>query len=598
MNIRSGIQFVVLVPVLVLIGAAGLALYLLVLGTIGNYADAAIKSNLEPLVTNAMTIADSEVDRQNREGKVDDPSASQVYQLKARMRFEDFARAQTIGLVIVADNAVDFSTGVDAADADFIAKSGSRADIIRATAASGREYYIGSAHFAPWQWRLYLAMDARNFDDLINHVNMIYAGSAVVLVAIAGLLLGWLRRFLIRPIYDLARQFREGHAPRYRGVKELEYLSTSIRGTLKTLRAKTLHLETTLQSMSDAITVFDADMRLVAWNQQFVDLYRYPDGFIHTGIPFTDIMSYNIARGDYGAGDPDQQLKEIVERARTLSPSRFDVDRAEGPSVEVRRARMPDGGFVTTYRDITDRKQRLRLEAANETKAQFLQNMSHDLRKPIVAIIEDARLALADPNLAQAREPLRVFEGVSSNASHLLSMIDEVLEMSRIEAGQIDVRPQPLAIAPVLDQVLRVVEPSARAKKLDIRVDADSGLQITSDRRLLSRVILNLASNAVEYTKSGSVLISARANAHQLSIEVADTGVGIAADKLHVIFDKFQRIAPTAGLTRPGVGLGLGLAISREFARLLGGDIKVSSEIGKGSVFTLTLPLAGQGLAS
>src|SRR5262249_5794925 len=271
-------------------------------------------------------------------------------QLKARMRFEDFARAQGVGLVIVANKALDFSTGVDVEDADFIAQSGTRADITRATAGSGREYYITSAHFAPWQWRLYLAKDARNFDDLINQVNMIYAGSAVVLVAITGLLLGWLRTYLIRPIYDIARQFSEGHAPRYRGVKELEYLSTSIRGTLKKLRAKTLHLETALESMSDAITVFDAEMRLVAWNQKYVDLYRYPDGFIRAGTPFADIMSYNIARGDYGAGDPDQQLKEILDRARTLSPSRFDIDRADGISVEVRRGGMPDGGFVTTYR--------------------------------------------------------------------------------------------------------------------------------------------------------------------------------------------------------------------------------------------------------
>ena len=595
MRIRWGIQVVVLVPVLVLIAAAGLALYLLVLSTIGNYADASIRSTLEPLVTTALTIADSEVDRQNREGKVDDPSASQVYQLKARMRLEDFARAQSVGLIVVTGKAVDFWTGIDAADADFIAKSEARPDIVRTTAASSREYYIGSAHFAPWHWRLYLVKDARNFDDLINQVNMIYAASGVVLVVIAGLLLGWLRRYLIRPIYDIARQFGEGHAPRYRGIKELEYLSTSIRRTLKTLGAKTLHLETTLQSMSDAITVFDADMRLVAWNQQYVDLYRYPDGTIRTGMPFADIMAYNIARGDYGAGDPEQQLNEIVERARTVSPSRFDVDRADGTSVEIRRARMPDGGFVTTYRDITDRKQRLRLETANETKAQFLQNMSHDLRKPIVAIIEDARLALAEPHPAQAKEPHRVFQSVSANASHLLSMIDEVLEMSRIEAGQIEVKLQPFTIAPILGQVLRMVEPSARAKGLDIRADADGDLQITSDRRLLTRVILNLASNAVEYTRAGNVRISARVDDHRVRIEVADTGLGIASDKFEMIFDKFQRIAPTAGLTRPGVGLGLGLAISREFARLLGGDIGVTSEIGKGSVFTLTLPMAAQG---
>jgi signal transduction histidine kinase len=164
--------------------------------------------------------------------------------------------------------------------------------------------------------------------------------------------------------------------------------------------------------------------------------------------------------------------------------------------------------------------------------------------------------------------------------------------MSRIEAGQIQVRPQQLAVAPMLDQVLRVVEPSARAKKLDIRVTADRHLAIRTDQRLLTRIIVNLASNAVEFTRSGSVVISARENGAHLQVDVADTGIGIPADKLQVIFDKFQRITPTAGLTRPGVGLGLGLAISREFARLLGGDIKVSSELGKGSVFMLTLPLS------
>jgi len=598
MRIRPSVQAVVLVPVLVVIAVAGVALYFLVLRTIGNYADASIHSNLEPLVSNAITIADSEVDRQNREGKVDDETASLVFQLNARLRFEDFARAQRVGVIVVADNALDSATGIDDADAQFIVGASGKSESARITAPSGREYYVSSVYFAPWHWRIYLAKDARNFDALINQVNMIYAGSAVVLIAITALLLGWLRKFLVRPIYEIARQFSEGHAPRYRGVKELEYLSTSIRKTLKSLRANTLHLETTLQSMSDAITVFDADMRLVAWNKHFVDLYHYPDGFIRAGISFSDIMYYNAQRGDYGPGDPAEQLREIVERARTLTPPRFDVDRPDGTSIEVRRAKMPDGGFVTTYRDITDRKERLRFEAANQAKAQFLQNMSHDLRKPIAAIIEDARLTIADSHFSDEGNLHRVLHSVSSNATHLLSMIDELLEMSRIEAGQIQVRPQKLTVAPVLDQVLRVVEPSARAKKIDIRVTTDCDLAIRSDQRLLSRIIVNLASNAVEFTAAGSVHISARANDSELQVDVADTGIGIPAEKLSIIFDKFQRITPTAGLTRPGVGLGLGLSISREFARLLGGDIKVSSELGKGSVFTLTLPLSAAELVT
>jgi hypothetical protein len=149
MRVRPGVQLVVLLPVLVLVAAAGLALYFLVLRTIGNYADASIRSNLEPLVANALTIADSEVDQQNREGKVDNLSASQVYQLNARLRFEDFARAQKVGLIIVVDNVVDFATRLDASDAAFIVDVGGKNEVKRITAPSGREYYVSSAFFAP-----------------------------------------------------------------------------------------------------------------------------------------------------------------------------------------------------------------------------------------------------------------------------------------------------------------------------------------------------------------------------------------------------------------------------------------------------------------
>ena len=124
-------------------------------------------------------------------------------------------------------------------------------------------------------------------------------------------------------------------------------------------------------------------------------------------------MRHNVERGDYGPGDPGAQLAEIVERARTLTPPRFEVDRADGTSMEVRRAPMPGGGFVTTYSDITDRKQAVRMELANEAKSQFLQNMSHDLRKPVAAIIEDTRLVLdgrgSPLTSASSRRPRSIF---------------------------------------------------------------------------------------------------------------------------------------------------------------------------------------------
>jgi signal transduction histidine kinase len=322
-----------------------------------------------------------------------------------------------------------------------------------------------------------------------------------------------------------------------------------------------------------------------------VRLYRYPDGFIRQGMRFSDMIHYNVDRGDYGPGDAETKLEEIVERARSLTPPRFEIDRADGMSVEVRRAPMPDGGFVTTYADITDRKQRMRFEAANEAKSQFLQNMSHDLRKPITAIIEDTRLALADRIDETPTEMRRTYKSILANAGHLLGMIDELLEMSRIEAGQVSVKPRRFAIEPVIAQVLRVIEPAARAKGLNVRTEIDAGIEAHTDPLLLSRVVMNLASNAVENTPAGDIRLSAQCRGANLQIDVADTGTGIPPDKLDAIFDKFQRVAPTAGLTRPGVGLGLGLAISREFALLLGGELRVTSDVGRGSIFSLSIPV-------
>jgi hypothetical protein len=151
--------------------------------------------------------------------------------------------------------------------------------------------------------------------------------------------------------------------------------------------------------------------------------------------------------------------------------------------------------------------------------------------------------------------------------------------------------PRDFTVQTVLDEVLRVIEPPARAKGLDAKIDGDGSVQAHADSRLLSRVVMNLASNAVEYTACGNIRISARHHSGSLKIDVADIGPGIPMDKRGIIFEKFQRLESTAGFTKPGVGLGLGLAISREFALLHGGRLEVTSETGKGSVFSLTIPI-------
>ena len=588
---RPTLQFVILAPALALMLLSGLVLYFLVLKTVGTYVEENIRATLDSLLRNAVTIADSEVDRQNRESRVPDADAALVYQLNARIRFEDFARDQGVGLIVVTDGVVDFATGISPDDAQAILARSPAPGTQQVQSGAGGNYYVTSAGFTPWNWRILLVKSAADFDALVRQVRLIYSYSAFALAITAGLLILGLRQLLVRPIYQIAEEFSGGHEPTYRGVKELEHLSDSIGAMLQSLRAKTLHLETTLQSMSDGIAVYDSDMRLVAWNRQYVKLYRYPETLMRQGTRFADIMRYNADRGDYGQGDPEKQIAEIVERARTLNPPRFEIDRADGTSVEVRRAPMPDGGFVTTYTDITFRKQSARLEAVNEAKSSFLENMSHDLRKPIAAVIEDCRLLLAERGSGLYQSEKAVIENVIGNARHLLGMVDELLEMARIEAGQIEVKPKAISLTATVAQALRVTEPAAKAKGLRLTAETEAELEANTDGRLLSRILMNLIGNAVEYTSEGAISVTSRRRGSDLEIQVADTGNGVPTDKLELIFDKFQRVESTAGITRPGIGLGLGLAISREFARLLGGDIRVASELGKGSTFTLNIPM-------
>lgn len=590
MRFRPSLQLVIFGPALALMLIGGLVLYFLVLRSISGYADESIRNTLESLLRNAVTIADSEVDRQNRESQISDAGAALAYQLNTRIRLEDFARDQVVGIVVLADDVVDFATGVSEPDARAIAALATDGERTQVKSEEGLTFYVASAGFAPWNWRIVLVKDAGDFETLVGQVRRIYIGSAVALLMTIGLLLMGLRQFLVRPIYLIAEKFGAGQASGYRGIIEFEHLSTRIDEMMRSLSAKSLQLETILQSMSDAITVYDADLRLSAWNRQYAKLYHYPDSLLRRGTPFTEIMRYAIDRGDFGKVDPDERIEQILERARSLSPPRFEIDRADGISIEVRRAPMPDGGFVTTYTDITHQKQSARLEAVNEARSRFLENMSHDLRKPIAAVIEDCRLLMAKRGSSLDASERTVLDNVTLNATHLLGMMDDLLEMARIEAGQVRVRIKPLTLNALIGQALRVTTPAAKAKGLALTWNAVADKEIHSDARLLARILINLISNAVEYTASGSVVIEAADRDDRMEILVIDTGPGIPPEKRHLIFEKFQRLESTSGMTKPGIGLGLGLAISREFARLLGGDIVVDSELGKGSVFTLWFP--------
>ena len=206
--------------------------------------------------------------------------------------------------------------------------------------------------------------------------------------------------------------FRRGRAPGYKGLKELQVLSSSIGGMMDSLKAKTLHLETTLESMSDGISVFDADMRLVAWNEQYARLHHYPPNLIRSGVSFADIIRYNVDRGDYGPGDPEPAAPGSSSGPEP-GPAAFRdrPGRRDQPGGAPRP--MPDGGFVTTFTDITDRKRMSCLR-------RFL---APTLRSSVISSGDDRMLqshrrmwlscsaiCVASPSFAETAEPEEVME--------------------------------------------------------------------------------------------------------------------------------------------------------------------------------------------
>ena len=232
---------------------------------------------------------------------------------------------------------------------------------------------------------------------------------------------------------------------------------------------------------------------------------------------------------------------------------------------------------------------------ANRGKSRFLANVSHELRTPLNAIVGYNSLAL-DGLYGPLPGPLQTaHERIGAAAEHLLGLVNDVLDLSKIEAGRLEVHPEPLSLEGILDSVLTVIEPIAEAKGLRIDLIVERRLpQLITDPRHLRQILLNFVANAVKFTERGSVTITARRltdDPTRVRVVVEDTGIGIATDDLERIFEEFEQVRPSGRGDSIQRGAGLGLAIARKLARLLGATVQVDSVLGSGSRFTLDLPI-------
>ena len=380
-------------------------------------------------------------------------------------------------------------------------------------------------------------------------------------------------------------------------------------------------LQTALDFARQGISVFDSDLRLTCWNREFRDMFELPGAFTRIGVALDDILRFNAERGLYGFGPTDELVAGRLERLTNSEPFRVPLA-TTGRVIETRAARMPDGGLVVTYTDVTEQyAAEQALEAANESlerrvrerteqltqlneelarakaeadeanisKTRFLAAAGHDILQPLnAARLYSASLTQRAEAGAKPEETGALARNVDSSLEAVEDIFNALLDMSRLDAGAMKVELSSFRIDELFRQLRIEFAPAAEKKGLKLTF-APCSLAVRSDRRLLRRLLQNLISNAIKYTRKGGVLVGARRMRGKLRLEVWDTGIGIPADKQKTVFREFERLESGIG---EAPGLGLGLSIVERMARVLGHEVTLGSKPRRGSVFSVTAPLA------
>ena len=362
-----------------------------------------------------------------------------------------------------------------------------------------------------------------------------------------------------------------------------------------------------LETIPQGFAIFDADDRLVTCNRQYLDPVDPATVGEMIGRNFEDLVRASLASGWRGylpgsevPASSEEWLAWRVSMHRSPPPEPFVYTSASGRWLLVSERRTADGGTVAMRVDVTELKrteQELRIardqaESAGRAKNEFLASMSHELRTPLNAI-----LGFAEILKEELFGPLGVprykgyAEDIMASATYLMELIRDVLDMSKIEAGRMDLLLMPIAVGPEIDRCLGMVGGSARSAGLILETRIPGDLpRVRADSRAFRQIVLNLLSNAVKFTPSGGrIKIAVAVDGGRARIAVTDTGIGIPAAALPRLGRPFEQVDNVLQRKRPGSGLGL--ALSRSLADLMDGTITIESTEGRGTTVTLALPI-------
>ena len=394
-------------------------------------------------------------------------------------------------------------------------------------------------------------------------------------------------------------------------------------------------VEQQAQIPNERLIIRTADLNIIVANERLSGLLDTPPEMLAAGQSYRRIIDRSSNRGDYGPGDPGEIAQRVLKTALGREAHSFERVMPNDTVLEANATPLRDGGFVVTYSDVTERKRsedalkrnrrelnsrvkelehmQARLEAqgeelrqlaqhlaqardvanaANKAKSDFLANMSHELRTPLNAIIGFSEIMNAELLGPLGSKEYRQYAGdIHESGAHLLSLINDILDLSKIEAGRMELVEERIVVGEVIEASIRIIRERAHAAELELVTElADEMPTLFADERAVKQILLNLLSNAVKFTKPGGrVTIAARPDAvGRIRLVVSDTGVGMSEADIKKALSPFGQV--DSSLARKHEGTGLGVPLARSMTEVHGGTFAIESEPGEGTTVTVTMP--------